>query len=307
MVLVVHFFPVGMLGASRYSMLASALENQGYFLTGWTMADFMEERLDMPLRALLPIIQQGIINHTTYFGIRTFKSPVDAWVYQEIIFETEPDVIIEIGNANGGSTLFLAHICDLLGHGKVIGLDLSHKFVPERVRSHPRIHLIEGDACDNIDRVRRLISQDEGVLVIEDSSHTYANTLNVLKTYSMLTKPGDYFIVEDSISQHGLPSGRKPGPYEAIETFVRGNADFEIDRGREHFFITWNPKGYVKRVKLGNEGSVVDKKSRKFGGFNVRWLRLREGIRLFVPPIIIHVVEKINNRWMISAMGGKLR
>ena len=61
----------------------------------------MEENLNMPLRKVLPVIQERIMNRTTYFGIKTLKSPMDYWVYQEIIFETKPDVIIEIGNKNG--------------------------------------------------------------------------------------------------------------------------------------------------------------------------------------------------------------
>ena len=88
------------------------------------------------------------------------------------------------------------------------------------------------------------------VLVIEDSAHTYENTLQVLNLYSCFTKPGDYFIVEDSICHHGLDLGPKPGPYEAIEEFVSKNNDFIIDRKKESFLITWNPKGFLKRKDI---------------------------------------------------------
>jgi cephalosporin hydroxylase len=212
----------------------------------------MEELLDMPLRNVLSIIQEGIINQATYFGVGAQKSPMDAWVYQEIMYETMPDVIIEIGTSYGGGTLFLAHLCDLLGKGRIIGLDLSHKNVPEDVKTHPRISFVEGDACQNFEYVEKMISKDDRVLIIEDSSHTYDNTLNVLRLYSRLIKLGDYFIVEDSICHHGLVVGPNPGPYEAIETFVTENKDFEIDRTREHFLITWNPKGYLRRTALNN-------------------------------------------------------
>jgi cephalosporin hydroxylase len=59
---------------------------------------------------------------------------------------------------------------------------------------------------------------------------------------------GGYFIVEDGICHHGLEIGPSPGPYEAVETFVAERSEFEIDRSREAFGITWNPKGYLKRV-----------------------------------------------------------
>ena len=208
---------------------------------------FLEDRLDAPLREVLPVMQDSIMNGTTYFGIRTLKSPIDAWIYQEIVFETRPDVIVEIGNFHGGSLLALAHLCDAIGHGRVIGVDLSHHLVPEPVRNHPRVTLIAGDACESFAQVQQLIEANERVLVIEDSAHTFDNTLQVLRLYAPLVKPGGYFIVEDGICHHGLDVGPNPGPYEAIDAFLRENADFESDRGRERFLLTWNPKGYLKR------------------------------------------------------------
>lgn len=211
------------------------------------MNTFMENNLDMPLSEVLKNIQNRIMTETTYFGVTALKSPMDFWVYQEIIFDMKPDVIIEIGNNQGGSTLALAHLCDLLGTGKIIGLDISHEQIPEIVSQHPRITLIEGDACSSFSKVKQLISEKDRVLIVEDSSHTYENTLNVLNTYSPLTKSGDYFIVEDTICYHGLEVGSQPGPYEAVEKFISENDSFEIDRTKESFLITWNPKGYIKR------------------------------------------------------------
>jgi cephalosporin hydroxylase len=256
------------------------------------MAYYMEENLGMPLSKVLSIIQDRIMNRTTYFGVKALKSPLDYWVYQEIIFETKPDVIIEIGNANGGGTLSLAHICDLLGRGKVIGLDLSQKAIPKHVREHPRITFIEGDACQCFEYVERLISKEDRILVIEDSSHTYDNTLNVLRTYSSLIKPGDYFIVEDGICHHGLSVGPKPGPYEAIETFIDENADFEIDRSRESFLITWNPKGYLRRTGLKHENSHMKKSQKLPTKKRVPKSSMREILKLSLPAIFARMIKK---------------
>ncbi len=216
----------------------------------------MEENLNLTVRDILVKMQNRIMTDSTYFGIKALKSPIDFWVYQEIIHETQPDFIVEIGNQYGGSTLALAHMCDCLGKGMVIGCDISHKGTPEQVRAHPRIRLIEGDACGSFNAVRELIEDDANILVIEDSAHTYENTLAVLRTYSGLIKPGGYFIVEDSICHHGLPLGPKPGPFEAVEDFLAENAQFEADRSKESFFITWNPKGYLRR-RLADEGKVL--------------------------------------------------
>lgn len=205
----------------------------------------LENQLNLPVHKLLALMQDRIIGYSTYLGIQTWKNPLDLWIYREIIWETRPDVIIEIGNHMGGSTLALAHICDAIGHGEVIGIDISQDKIPSQVRNHPRISLIEGDARE---QAGFLGISGLSVMVIEDSSHTFDNTLAVLNAYSPLVTVGNYFIVEDSICHHGLSVGPSPGPYEAIEAFMSNNNSFVVDRSREAFLVTWNPKGYLKRI-----------------------------------------------------------
>jgi cephalosporin hydroxylase len=60
---------------------------------------------------------------------------------------------------------------------------------------------------------------------------------------------GSFFIVEDSIIHHGVDEGPNPGPYEAIEEFMKDNTSFQIDRTKESFFITHNPKGFLVRIR----------------------------------------------------------
>lgn len=206
----------------------------------------MEYNLTMPMTLLLSYIQQRM-GLATYFGIPVRKNPLDFWVYQEMFFELQPDVIVEIGNYRGGALLAYAHWLDHMGRGRLIGVDIEHRSIARAVRVHPRVTLITGDACERFDDVRRLIQADEKILVIEDSSHTYENTLNVLRAYGGLVTPGSYFIVEDSSCHHGVEIGPCPGPYEAITDFLREHPEFEADRSRESFFITWNPMGYLRR------------------------------------------------------------
>ncbi len=208
----------------------------------------MENNLRMPIKNLLPIMQDRSLQQTKYFGIPTIKNPLDFWIYQEIIYSVKPDIIIEIGNYCGGSTLALAHLLDNINHGKIIGVDIDHEKVPDQVKRHPRITLITGDACASFTTVREMVKAKDKVIIIEDSSHTYKNTLNILRLYHSLIKPGHYFIVEDGICYHGLNTGPFPGPYEAVEQFIKENKHFEIDRTKEAFFITWNPKGFLRRI-----------------------------------------------------------
>lgn len=212
------------------------------------MNTFLENSLDLPLGEVLEIIQNRIMTQSHYFGIQTHKNPMDMWVYQEIIIEVKPTVIIEIGNKFGGSTLAFAHLLDNLNRGRIIAIDIDQSRVHKCARSHPRIDWIEQPAVAAYEQAKSLINEDDIVLVIEDSSHTYKHTLDVLKHYSPLVSNGSYFIVEDSICHHGLSVGPNPGPYEAINTFCGESSHFEIDRSRESFLITWNPTGFLKRI-----------------------------------------------------------
>jgi len=212
------------------------------------MPRYMEDNLNMHLHSVLRMMQSRIVNKTSYMGIHTTKNPLDMWVYQEIIYETKPDVIIEIGCGRGGSSLCLANLCNNINHGRVLGIDVDLWKHP-RVIDHPRIKLLEGDANQLIDKVKELTFNCKDIMVIEDSSHTYDNTLDLLRFYSPFVREDNYFIVEDSNCYHGINRGPYPGPYEAIETFLQENPDFESDREKESFFITWNPKGYLRRRK----------------------------------------------------------
>jgi cephalosporin hydroxylase len=49
------------------------------------------------------------------------KTPTDLLAYQEIVAAARPDWIVETGVASG-RTLFLASVCELLGHGQVVSV-----------------------------------------------------------------------------------------------------------------------------------------------------------------------------------------
>jgi len=207
----------------------------------------MEDNLLMPLNLVISEIQKRILKQSTYAGINCRKSPLDFWVYQEIIFDIKPDIIIEIGSYEGGSALAFAHLCDAIGKGMIISMDINN-YIHPLAKKHPRIKFLIGDACELYPQVFNLCKDAKTILINEDSAHTYSNTLNILNKYSFLVTLGSYFIVEDSNCHHGLNVGPNPGPYEAILEFLNKNKKFISDREKESFLITWNPRGYLKRV-----------------------------------------------------------
>jgi cephalosporin hydroxylase len=187
--------------------------------------------------------------NTRYFGTDILKCPLDLWIYQELFHELRPDLIIETGTAFGGSAAYMASLCDLLDNGRIITIDALER---EGRPQHPRVTYLSGFSTDAeiVSEVRSQVRPGDRVLVILDSDHSEANVIEELRSYHSLVTPGSYCIVEDSnINGHPVSREDGAGPMEAIHTFLAENDAFEIDRSREKFYLTFNPSGYLKRIK----------------------------------------------------------
>lgn len=185
---------------------------------------------------------------TFWLGAVTKKCPLDLWVYQEIIYNLKPDVIIECGTAFGGSAFYLATICDLVNNGKVVTIDVKKtKGLPQ----HKRIKYLVGSTTSSeiFEKVKSMVGKNDKVVVILDSAHTKQHVLNELKMYYPLVTKGSYLIVEDTqLNGHPVSPNFGPGPMEAVQEFLKWNKNFIIDKYKEKFYMTFNPKGYLKRV-----------------------------------------------------------
>ena len=185
--------------------------------------------------------------NTFWFGVSAQKCPFDLWVYQEILYETRPDLIIETGTASGGSALFMAMVLDQLGSGAIWSVDVAD--LPDRP-SHSRITYRHASsvADDAIAEARQLAAAAERVMVILDSDHRRDHVTRELELYHELVSPGCYLIVEDTnLNGNPVRSDFGPGPTEALQVFLAGEPDFEVDRRRENLMLTFNPGGFLRR------------------------------------------------------------
>ena len=184
----------------------------------------------------------------TWLGSQALKNPLDLWVYQEIMFETQPELVVETGTYRGGSAYYLASICDLLGRGEVITIDIED--VRDDYPVHPRITYLAGRSSTDPGVVAEVSARAAGrrVLVVLDSDHSQAHVAEELAVYAPLVHVGGYVIVEDS-NIGRIRKDLAPGPLEAVHAFLGDSDEFEIDRDREKFLITFNPSGYLRRVK----------------------------------------------------------
>jgi len=181
-------------------------------------------------------------------GVPVGKCPFDLWIYQEILYETQPDIIIESGTGLGGSTLYLASCCDVIGKGSIITIDIDNRL---NCPKHKRIRQIVGSSVSPriLDEVKRDISSDDAVLVSLGSDHSKEHVLSEMRAYGAMVTSGSYMIVEDGIAGgHPVKKNHYPGPMEAIEEYLAEDPTFTIDMKREKFMMTFNPKGYLREA-----------------------------------------------------------
>ena len=184
-----------------------------------------------------------------YKDVPIIKCPFDYVIYQMILWEIKPDLIIEIGTNKGGSSLYFADLLDIIGHGEIHTIDIED-IVYEQVKEHKRIKFFkEGFANYDLKNTNGF----EKILVIEDASHTYEDVKAVLKKFSELVSKDSYLVIEDGIlDKLGWKRKYNGGPNKAIKEFILGNKNYIIDRKWCDLFginATFNTNGFLKKIK----------------------------------------------------------
>ena len=212
-------------------------------------------------------VKKSCFNQYTYnfswMGRPIIQFPQDMIVMQELIWEIQPDLIIETGIAHGGSLVYYASIMELIGKGRIIGVDVEirdHNL--KAMEEHPmfkRIKMIEGSSIDKkiVKKIFKLAERKKKILVLLDSSHTHSHVLEELKSYSPLVKKGSYVVVFDTVLEDmpknsfpNRPWDKGDNPKTAVKEFVKKSNRFKIDVDIERkLMITSNPSGFLKCVK----------------------------------------------------------
>ncbi len=247
----IHKFWPGILRKSSFRTFDLLVAAVAALFVGVHATNLWHEREDVIVASFHRLYHDNwwapAVRNTYWFGTPLLKCPLDLWIYQEILHETKPDVIVETGTWQGGSAGFFASLFDLMGHGRVITIDIKSFDPPQRERV---AYLVGSSTSDEIIRqVKDSVQDGEKVMVVLDSDHSKEHVLNELRLYSELVTPGCYLVVEDT-HLNGRPVQFGDGdPAAAVEEFLASNSDFEADRSREKFGVSWNRGGWLKRVR----------------------------------------------------------
>jgi cephalosporin hydroxylase len=186
---------------------------------------------------------------TTWLGRAIETAPNDLVAYQEMIFVVRPDWVIETGTGDGGRALFLASICELVGHGQVLSIDSE---LPVDLPSHPRLRFLTGEAQDpaTVDAVRALVGEDESAVVVLGGVADRVATYAQFAAYSPFVPVGSYVVVTDTVvNGHPVWPAFGPGPAEAVKQILTRHGEFVPDPLMEKYSLTFNPGGFLRRTR----------------------------------------------------------
>ena len=204
--------------------------------------------------------QHRLMYEPTWLGRPVIQFPTDIVAIQELVWKLQPDVIVETGVAHGGSLVLSASILELIGKGKVVGIDIdirthNRAAIEAHALSH-RIELIEGSsvAADTFTAVRSAVDGAGTVLVMLDSNHSESHVLAELELYSSLVTPGSYVVAHDGAQAwvwdvpNGKPEWKDDHPLGAIHKFISRHPEFTVDPYWTRWGITSSPEGFLKRA-----------------------------------------------------------
>jgi cephalosporin hydroxylase len=207
--------------------------------------------------------ERKVMYRPTWLGVPIIQYPDDVVMMQELIWNVRPDLIIETGVAHGGSAVFHASMLELLGRGRVLGIDREIR--PHNraaIERHPlarRIELLELSSLDAraVAHAAAAAGRATTTLVVLDSNHSRDHVFAELSLYGPLVTPGSYIVAMDGAQGQvwDIPSGRvewrEDNPLRAIDAFVAAHAGgWEIDPHYTRMAVTSNPRGYLRRKPI---------------------------------------------------------
>jgi cephalosporin hydroxylase len=199
-----------------------------------------------------------------WMGRPIIQTPEDMVAMQELIWQIQPDLIIETGIAHGGSLIFYASMLELLGgNGQVLGIDIDIRAHNRaEIEKHPmakRITMIQGSAIDPavVEQVRAVAKGQQRVLVALDSNHTHDHVLRELQLYAPLVTKGSYCVVFDTLVEDmpddlfgDRPWSKGNNPKTAVWEYLKTTDRFEVDAltpAKLQFTVA--PDGYLRCIR----------------------------------------------------------
>ena len=178
------------------------------------------------------------------------KFPTDLYIYQQLIWEARPDIIVEVGTQRGTSAQFFDELIKAYGNNDVRVVTVDINPVPEPQKSvldGLGVVMVTGDIREKSTQ-QRIVSHIEGkkFMVVDDGSHKYEDVMASLQFFEQYQTTGNYMVVEDGITDVML-SRKNRNALQAVDDFLSLNADYKRVSEYDAWMLTTTFGGIIQR------------------------------------------------------------
>lgn len=188
--------------------------------------------------------ESGGAQETRWLGRPVRRTAADLVAYQELLARIRPEHVVVVHRGEAELALYLATICELLGHGSVVAVGPPIDAAPE----HARLRYVDGESLEpeTAARVKEIVGDGGPVVLFLAARASAAVTGAQFRLYSPLVPIDSYAVVEDTIV-NGRPVWPEFGPGPG-DVPLRFSGIFTVDRSFERFGPSFNRDGYVRRI-----------------------------------------------------------
>ena len=247
------------IGLKEYEQTAEYRETQMWMAREGFQKVAAESRMQIPpakeQELMKLFLQLPVWKSLRFQNIPVAGNPLDLWTMQQILYEQQPDFVIETGTGQGGTALYWASVLASAGLDRSRVLTVDRQNLAAEASKNPLwkkyVEFVPGDSTDTqlVSRIAERVKGRKTVVTL-DSVPTMPHVLEELRLYSPLVSHGSYLVVQ-ATNLDGVPAqpGSGPGPYEAVRRFLAESAGqgFEKDLSREMMVLTFNPGGWLRR------------------------------------------------------------
>jgi cephalosporin hydroxylase len=189
-----------------------------------------------------------------FLGYEILQCPFDLQIYQELIFSSKPEFILQTGICGGGSIVYFSSILELMGTSndvKVIGIDIELSKEAKEIKND-RVILFEGSSTSDevVSKIKDYTQGKKGIIIL-DSDHSETHVSKELSIYKDFVQKGCYLVVEDTnLNGNPVHPNFGPGPYEAVKKFLLKNRAFSQDNQLwKRNLFSFHQYGWLVRTK----------------------------------------------------------
>jgi cephalosporin hydroxylase len=183
--------------------------------------------------------------------IEMSKFPTDIYIYQQLVWTSNYDLIIEVGTQRGSSAIFFDNLIksNTNANGLVVTIDINP--VPEPQKStldSLGIVMITGDI--NLKSTQQKIIpyiKGKNFLVVDDGSHRYKDVMASLKFFQEHQAPGNHMVVEDGITDVMLAKKTK-NALDCVDDFLDENSDYLRVLDYDSWLVSTTFGGIIKKL-----------------------------------------------------------